>query len=142
MSRKIKKQSRTTLKRKLNADTRSDIVKRCLEMLNCVKLYHWATYSYSQHIATDDLYSDLNKHVDEFVEIMLGKTKQRIKQIQLNNSYDVGSKAKFMSYVKDFKEYLIDMRHVLSPVTDTNLMNIRDEILGTLDKLCYLFELR
>ena len=40
------------------------IVKKFLEMLNMVKLYHWKTRSYSQHKATDELYDRLNKHID------------------------------------------------------------------------------
>jgi DNA-binding ferritin-like protein len=38
-----------------------------LEMLNIVKLYHWNTTMYSQHQATDELYSSLNNSVDEFI---------------------------------------------------------------------------
>ena len=41
-------------------------------MLNTVKLYHWKTFSFATHKATDELYEDLNKYVDEFVEVMLG----------------------------------------------------------------------
>jgi DNA-binding ferritin-like protein len=42
-------------------------------MLNIVKLYHWNTTMYSQHQATDELYSSLNNSVDEFIEVMLEK---------------------------------------------------------------------
>jgi len=142
MTEKNRKRVKKTLKRKLSNDNRVYIVRRFLETLNCIKLYHWSTYSYSQHIATDELYHDLNKYIDEFVEIMLGKTKQRIKHIQLKSMHDVASKKKFLSIMADFKKFLIDLKDVLNPVTDTNLFNIRDEILGNVDKLTYLFELR
>jgi DNA-binding ferritin-like protein len=54
------------------------IVTMFLQMLNTVKLYHWKTSSYSQHKATDDLYDNLNKNIDSFVEVMLGKTGGRV----------------------------------------------------------------
>jgi len=54
------------------------IVAMFLQMLNTVKLYHWKTYSYAQHKATDELYSKLNENIDSFVEIMLGKTGSRV----------------------------------------------------------------
>ena len=53
--------------------TQQKIVTMFLQMLNTVKLYHWKTTSYSQHKATDELYSNLNENIDSFVEIMLGK---------------------------------------------------------------------
>ena len=31
-------------------------------MLNTIKLYHWKTYSYATHKATDDLYSKIGEN--------------------------------------------------------------------------------
>ena len=53
-------------------------------MLNTVKLYHWKTNSYAKHSATDALYKDLNKYIDEFVEVMLGKKGTRIPNFSCN----------------------------------------------------------
>ena len=49
-----------------------------LEMLMMVKLFHWKTTSYATHKATDELYEKLNENIDEFIEILLGKTNSRI----------------------------------------------------------------
>jgi hypothetical protein len=38
-----------------------------LEMIMMVKLFHWKTHSYATHKATDELYSKLNEHVDQFI---------------------------------------------------------------------------
>ncbi len=50
------------------------------------KLSTTTTSSYSQHnTATDELYDNLNKRVDEFVETMLGnktRTRDRVRYIQ------------------------------------------------------------
>ena len=45
-----------------------------------IKLYHWKTRSYAQHEATDKLYESLNKHIDEFIEVLIGKYSKRIHQ--------------------------------------------------------------
>ena len=58
----------------------SHITKNLLELLNMVKLYHWKTYSYAEHEATDALYAKLSKHVDEFVEVLLGKNDSAIQK--------------------------------------------------------------
>ena len=49
-----------------------------LEMLLMVKLFHWKTHSFATHKATDELYDSLNEHVDKFIEVLLGKTGNRI----------------------------------------------------------------
>ena len=54
----------------LKKSTKSvNITKVFLEMLNTVKLYHWKTYSYATHEATDKLYKELNEYIDEFIEV-------------------------------------------------------------------------
>ena len=45
---------RKTRKQKLNKSRRRTIIKTFLQFLNCTKLYHWSTSSYSQHKATDE----------------------------------------------------------------------------------------
>ena len=37
----------------------SHITKKLLELLNMIKLYHWKTYSYAEHEATDILYTNI-----------------------------------------------------------------------------------
>ena len=39
---------------------KTNIVETFMGMLNMVKLYHWKTYSYAKHQATDELYKKLN----------------------------------------------------------------------------------
>lgn len=140
-TKSIKNIQRKTRKQKLNGPHRRNIIKTFLQFLNCTKLYHWSTSSYSQHKATDELYDNLNKRVDEFVETMLGKTRDRIKYIQPDRCC-VPNKFKFLKSVSNFKIFLIKLNEVLNPINDTNLINIRDEILQDLDKLVYLFKLK
>ena len=44
-----------------------------LQMRNQIKLYHWQTYSYSRHKATDDVVKSLDEHIDLYVEVYMGK---------------------------------------------------------------------
>ena len=109
------------------------------EMLNTVKLYHWKTYQYSQHQATDELYKRLNEHIDKFVEILLGKDETRIKQldkkVNLINTESVGA---FKTKIYQYREFLIDLTGIFSSKTDSDLLNVRDEILGDLNQFLYL----
>ena len=120
-----------------------NIVTMFLQMLNTVKLYHWKTSSYSQHKATDSLYSDLNDSIDTFVEIMLGKNGgSRVdltgtKSIPLMAYTDVND---FKKEVEKYKDFLIGMSDDATLCADSNsdLMNTRDELLGHLNKFTYL----
>ena len=118
------------------------IVTMFLQMLNTVKLYHWKTKSHSEHKATDDLYSDLNKNIDKFVEIMLGKTGGRVnltgqKTLPLLDYTNVND---FTKEVNKYKEFLIAMNRDdgLNITNNSDLLNVRDEILGNLNQFTYL----
>lgn len=118
------------------------IVTMFLQMLNTVKLYHWKTTSFAQHKATDELYANLNSSIDTFVETMLGKTGSRVnltgtKSIPLLDYTDLSD---FKKVVESYKNFLINMDSdaILKSNSNTDLMNIRDEILGHLNQFTYL----
>ena len=113
-----------------------------LEMLMMVKLFHWKTHSYATHKATDKLYDDLNDNMDKFIEVLLGKTGSRIdlmgkKTISL---IDLNSQESLKSKIMSLKSYLVglDNNKALSTMSNSDLFNIRDEILGDLNKFLYL----
>jgi hypothetical protein len=113
-----------------------------LEILLMVKLFHWKTYSYATHKATDELYDSLNDHMDTFIEVLLGKTGTRIDL--LNNKkislIDLSSPEQLKAKIDGFKSYLVSLTNnkALSNMNDTDLLNIRDEILGDLNQFLYL----
>jgi DNA-binding ferritin-like protein len=113
-----------------------------LEMLMMVKLFHWKTHSYATHKATDQLYDSLNDNMDKFIEVLLGKTGSRIdlmgkKSISL---IDLNSQESLKSKIMSLKSYLVglDNNKALSTMSNSDLFNIRDEILADLNKFLYL----
>jgi hypothetical protein len=127
---------------RFTAYSHQHIVIMFLQMLNTVKLYHWKTTSHSQHKATDDLYSELNSSIDTFVETMLGKSGSRVNltgthSIPLLDYTDLSG---FKKEVEMYKQFLINMDNDsnLKSNINTDLMNIRDEILGHLNQFSYL----
>lgn len=123
-----------------------EIAIRFLEMVLMVKLYHWKTRQYSSHKATDEFYERLNDHMDKFMEILLGKTQVRmdllnVKSISLIDLKDV---EQFKGKLNDFKKYLVNLEENpgIKSMTNTDLLNIRDEILGHINQLLYLLSLK
>ena len=113
-----------------------------LEMLMMVKLFHWKTHSYATHKATDQLYDSLNDNMDKFIEVLLGKTGSRIDL--MNNKtislIDLNSQESLKSKIMSLKSYLVGLNNnkALSTMSNSDLFNIRDEILGDLNKFLYL----
>ena len=122
-----------------------------MHMLNTIKLYHWKTTSYSTHKATDQLYSDLNTKIDEFVEVMLGKPEiaynrnfilniQNIKLQKYNNNSD------FKKEIEYYKKFMLDLSDKREFNQNNNLnvdlLAIRDEILALLNQFLYLLTLK
>lgn len=115
-----------------------------LTMRNQIKLYHWQTHSYARHKATDEVVESLDKNIDRFVEVYIGKygrpkfSKKSNKVIELEELTD----KKAMAFVKVCIEVLSTVIVVqLKPETDSDLFNIRDEMLSDLNQLLYLFSL-
>lgn len=112
------------------------IVGTLTDMLHTIKLYHWRTHSYSEHKATDNLHEALSEQVDSFVEKLLGSKHTRATLTHLRmNSYNTlpGLKRR----IEYYKQYLKRMPASLG----TDLLNIRDELLGSLNQFSYMLSL-
>jgi hypothetical protein len=116
------------------------LVETFLSMLDTIKLYHWNTRNYGEHLATDKIFQQLSENVDTFVETFLGKYPQRISGPLINikiKSISIGSDTVFLQQMKTYQQYLQEMDKF-----STDLLNIRDEMLGNLNQLMYLFSLK
>ena len=146
-----KKQGLGTRKNKMTrngslVDFQKQITVVFLEILLLIKLYHWKTHSYSTHKATDSLYSKLNENMDSFMEILLGKTGIRIdltshKNIRL---IDLTSQDSLKREIEAFKGYLISLNDnkAMKTMSNTDLFNIRDTILGDMNQFLYLLSFK
>ena len=113
------------------------------EMLLMVKLYHWNTFSYATHKATDEFYSSLNDNMDKFMEVLLGKTETRIdlKTTKNINLFCVGDN-EFKNKITEFKNYMHELSNEnMGLKMGEDLLNIRDEIIADLNQTKYLFRL-
>jgi hypothetical protein len=108
-----------------------------------IKLYHWQTYQFARHKATDDVLDALDKSIDTYVEIYMGKY-GRPKMTASTNTVRVQNMAdktaaKFITTCIAYLQGPMVKR--LKP-TDTDLINVRDEMLAELNKLLYLYTLK
>jgi len=138
-----------TRKHSGSVSSKKQIVTQMLQMLMTVKLYHWNTLSFSRHKATDELYGSLNTLIDQFVEVLLGKhnnvserNKHEILAVKTLHLHTYKDNGKFKHQLETYKKYLISLNKHFNNGENSDLLNIRDEILATLNKISYLLTLK
>ena len=112
------------------------------QMREQIKLYHWQTKMYSRHKATDTVIDSLDEHIDKYVEVYMGKY-GRPKMTSRNNTIKVQNLTE-TTIVKFIRQCIAVLNTSLvkglKPF-DTDLVNLRDEMLADLNQLLYLFTL-
>jgi hypothetical protein len=102
------------------------------------KLYHWNTTSYPRHIASDRFDDVLESLMDKFMEVFIGRyqIKPLIHKLQIEDVY-LNDKGIETAY-KQVRDVLLEMQKY---ILDSDLLNIRDELVGEINKNLYLFTL-
>jgi len=119
-----------------------EIINVLMNLYDQVKIYHWQTMHFPRHEAAGKLIESLDDLIDSFVETYMGKYGRpkltaKTGTIHVRNFHDKQAPALM-------KEAIDWMTHTLPKKlksTDTDLLNIRDEIVGVLNKTLYLFTL-
>ena len=106
-----------------------------------LKIMHWQTKGYARHKALDDTLSEFSDLVDTFVEEAMGKYGRFVlddesKTIKLANLSELDPKAMVKTVCEALNQFTDEFDS-----TDTNLLNVRDEMLGLFHKLNYLLTL-
>lgn len=123
---------------------RSDnrIVHFFFSLQNQIRVYHWQTNSYARHKATDSLLGKLDDNVDKFMEVYQGK----YGKLKIGNGSPIETASGHLTddqavlYLKEAIKFLssLEIEGILAP-KDTDLLNIRDEIVGDINQTLYLF---
>jgi hypothetical protein len=126
-----------------------------LELLNTIKIYHWTTLSYPTHKATDELHGKLSTLVDSFIEIYIGHCSRgkgagagaglpvfrfRTEKDACISFCECKSLDAFCKVLDDNIIHLEGLTNKLRGYTD--LVNIRDEMVGALAQALYLLRLK
>ncbi len=107
------------------------------------KVLHWQTQTYSKHMAYGGIYETLDGLVDEFMETYMGKHGR----IALEGEKDaiilsnIGE-MKIEDFLETLTGFLLSFNNQLDSSKDSDLLNLRDEMLGAVNKLKYLLTLK
>ena len=113
----------------------TDLIQFLLEAANQIRVLHWGTSSYSEHVALGDLYDAISDSTDKIAEALMGAPPRRI---QLKGSLELVDYAKGMpaSYVAGLGKALESIAGL-----PTDILNTRDDLLGAVHKASYLLTL-
>ncbi len=102
-----------------------------------IRIFHWQTKKYSRHKAFGKFYDAMDGLLDKFVEVYQGQ----VGRVAFNQTLDL----KNMDESVDLDEVLVRAINMLTNEieegTTSDLLNIRDEILGEINRLRYLLTL-
>lgn len=120
----------------------SVIVKNLMLMQNQLRICHWQTLKYSEHKAFGKAYENLDSLIDEFMEVCIGKHNRfnfeggSCDLILFNlGDMDVNQ------FLNSCLGFLVSLDLMYDNKMDTDLLNIRDEIMALLNKTKYLLTL-
>ena len=141
-----KTKSKTLKYKRVNQTQFDMLIKKMLELLTLLRLYHWNTLSYATHKATGDLYDGLSDKVDEYVETMIGKSDSKYR-INMSNYkrlviHGVSNNSEMEKTIKTFISQLVYFHSHLPQTFYSDINNIKDEIVGSLNKYLYLLSLK
>jgi hypothetical protein len=118
-----------------------NIIKLFFHMSNTIKLYHWQTTSFARHKATCELFNNLQPLIDDFIEVYMG----RYERPSFSDGFKLNIKElsddSALELVQEYADYLKNELPKYLKSSDTDLLNIRDEMLSNLNKVQYLFTL-
>lgn len=117
---------------------KNKIVKMFFKLQLNVKLFHWNTNSYGSHIASDQLYESLDKHIDRFVEVYLAKYGRMQINVKFPVNFEVVSDQQIVPYLKSAVTYLSSNEFWKSFDKDYDLQTILSDIIESLNKAVYL----
>jgi hypothetical protein len=148
---KSKKQSNTNVKKTIkqhhhpkSKQQTVEFIQHTMNYLATIKMYHWTTDSFATHKATDALYAKLQTLMDLFVETSLGHYNNKkslhnsIKKVEIK---DIKTNKDLHSYTQKYKMSLRQIRKQLPDSSQSEMINVVDDILTELDVLLYLLTL-
>ena len=118
-----------------------NIITNLLTIQNQMRVFHWQTQkkpgSFAQHEAFGTAYEDLDPLIDDFIEVyqgkkgaLMGKQGFTVKLVNLSDDAE--------SFIDDAIEYFrAYLPKSLDSNVDTDLLNIKDEMMAILNQTKY-----
>lgn len=120
---------------------KEEIILKLVQIQTQFKFLHWQTSSYSKHKAYGKIYDTLGDLIDTFVESMMGKYGRPQFESEFSIMFQDISHISIQKFMDGITEFLVAITNELDSKYDTDLLNLKDEMLSEINKLKYLLTL-
>lgn len=121
---------------------KEELILKLVQIQVQFKFMHWQTTGDAKHRAYGDIYDTLGDLIDNFVESMMGKYGRPEFEPEFTLMFQDLSSLSLQNFIDGITEFLVSITELLDPKYDTDLLNLRDEMLGAINKLKYLLTLK
>lgn len=124
------------------ANTAADVASKFLQLQSQYKMLHWQTFSFAEHKAFDSAFDEFLDLVDNFMEEYMGKYGRPQAEDFFVIKIENYTSEMAIKLTDGYIDFLVNQLPAALAKEDTNLLNIRDEMLGKLNQLKYLLTLK
>ena len=121
---------------------KEELTLKLIQIQTQFKFLHWQTFGDAKHKAYGDIYDSLTGSIDKFVEIMMGKQGRVEFESEFSIMFQDIKSLSVQNFLDGITEFLVGMTDQLDSRYDTDLLNIRDEMLGDINQLKYRLTLK
>ena len=121
---------------------KEELILKLVQIQNQFRFIHWQTFGDAKHRAYGGIYDSLGGNIDKFVEIMMGKQGRPEFESEFSIMFQDISTLSVQNFMDGITEFLVAITDQLDARYDTDLLNIRDEMLGDINQLKYLLTLK
>jgi hypothetical protein len=121
---------------------KEELILKLIQIQTQFKFMHWQTMGDAKHRAYGKTYDKLSGFIDSFVESMMGKYGRPEFESEFSIMFQDLKSLSVQNFIDGITEFLVSMTEQLDTKYDTDLLNLRDEMLASVNKLKYLLTLK
>ena len=121
---------------------KEELIKKLVQIQLQWKFLHWQTFGDAKHRAYGGVYDSLGELIDKFVECMMGKYGRPEFDPEFALMFQDIKSLSIQNFMDGITEFLVSFSDQLDSRYDTDLLNLRDEMLGLINKSKFLLTLK
>ena len=121
---------------------KEELVLKLVQIQSQFRFLHWQTFGDAKHRAYGGIYDSLGDLIDKFTEAMMGKYGRVEFEAEFSIMFQDIKSLSIQNFLDGITEFLVGMTDQLDSRYDTDLLNLRDEMLADINQLKYLLTLK
>ena len=121
---------------------KEELTLKLLQIQLQFKFLHWQTFGDAKHRAYGGIYDSLGELIDKFTEAMMGKYGRPEFDGEFSIMFQDIKSLSVQNFMDGITEFLVGMSDHLDSRYDSDLLNLRDEMLADINQLKYRLTLK